>query len=133
MKRYLCAAPGCFATVDVAGRFCSAHAGLQAERDAAKARRDAGRWERGGGSAWRWVYRDPRWRRVRREQLALRPACYSCGAKATDVDHIIPHQGREEYAFNLDNLQSLCHICHMAKTRADRGRRPIPPSEKTEG
>ncbi|HRW25566.1 MAG TPA: HNH endonuclease signature motif containing protein [Spirochaetia bacterium] len=132
MKRYLCAVAGCFATVDAPGRFCAAHASLQAERDAIKAKRDAGRWERGGGAAWRWVYRDSRWRRARREQLARQPRCCRCGAPATDVDHIIPHQGREEYAFNLDNLQSMCHACHMAKTRADRGRRPIAPSEKIE-
>ena len=132
MKRYLCAAAGCFASVAAPGRFCAAHASQQAERDAAKAKRDAGRWERGGGAAYRWVYRDPRWRRVRRGQLARAPLCCACGAQATDVDHIIPHQGREEYAFNLDNLQSMCHSHHMLKTRADRGRRPIPPPEKTE-
>lgn len=133
MKRYLCSAPGCFATVDAPSRFCPAHVRLQAERDAAKALRDAGRWERGGGSAWRWVYRDARWRRVRREQLERHPVCCACGSPATDVDHIIPHRGREEYAFNLDNLQSMCHACHMAKTQADRGSRPISPFGKTEG
>jgi 5-methylcytosine-specific restriction protein A len=122
MKLYLCSSAGCYTLVDKPGTFCPAHHSQQAEKDARIKASDAKRWERGGGAEFRWIYKDSRWRRARREQLVREPACRMCGQHATDVDHIIPHKGREEYAFNADNLQSLCHGCHMRKTREDRGR-----------
>jgi 5-methylcytosine-specific restriction protein A len=123
VKRYICASSGCFLIVDKPGTFCANHQAEQRARDARKAANNAGRWERGEGAAWRWVYRDPRWRKARAAQLKREMACRLCGQPALEVDHIIPHRGREEFAFNPDNLQSLCHGCHEAKTKAQRGQR----------
>lgn len=121
-KARICAHAGCFRMVWPPLSYCSLHQAEQKARDEKKAANDAGRWERGKGAAYRWVYRDARWRMARAEQIKRQPLC-ACGQVATDVDHILPHRGREEYAFNLDNLQSMCHACHMRKTREDRGRK----------
>lgn len=49
---------------------------------------------------------------------------HSCGATATEVDHITPvFQGGEWWS--LDNLQSLCADCHKAKSRQEQ--RPLGP------
>lgn len=120
-----CRHGACFRYALPGSVYCASHQHEQkawdAEKAAKKAANDAGRWERGKGAEYRWVYRDARWRRARAEQIKRQPLC-ACGQPATDVDHILPHRGREEYAFNLDNLQSMCHACHMRKTREDRGR-----------
>jgi 5-methylcytosine-specific restriction protein A len=121
MKRFICLAPGCYNMVDEPRSFCATHKEQGFEYEAMRKASNAARWERGGGDAYRWVYKDPRWPKCRRDRLALEPLCRACGARATDVDHIIPHKGRAEYAFNQDNLQSLCHECHKAKTRQERG------------
>ena len=44
----------------------------------------------------------------------MEPWCRTCGAPATDVDHIV----RRNYGGSEDdsNLQSLCHPCHSSKT-----------------
>lgn len=136
MKRHLCASPGCFASVDTPGGYCDRHQGEKRAKDkriAERTKNDATAWRRGNSAEYRWVYRDPRWRKARAEALKREPMCRMCGQRATEADHIIPHKGRSEYAFNMDNLQALCHGCHMRKTRAERGQRPIPPSEKTDG
>jgi len=120
MKAHICSASGCFTIVAAANTYCAQHQALQRERDEKKKTNDAGRWSRGSSPTFHWVYRDPRWRKVRKAHITAHPACFMCGAPGTEVDHIIPHRGREEFAFNPDNLQTLCHACHAAKTRAAR-------------
>lgn len=45
--------------------------------------------------------------------------CVNCGAKATEVDHVVEIQdGGSE--FDLENTRSLCHDCHVVKTVARR-------------
>lgn len=66
------------------------------------------------------------WERVRAEWLRCFPNCVECQArnvltKATDVDHIHPHNGDPVLFFDRDNLQSLCHACHSRKTAAEDG------------
>lgn len=68
-------------------------------------------------AAWRWVYRDPRWKELRDLVLSEEPACRTgCGAPARVVDHIRPHRGDEQLAFDRDNCQGMCKPCHDAKT-----------------
>ena len=51
--------------------------------------------------------------------------CRMCGARATEVDHIIEltpaNITDRSISLNLSNLQSLCHDCHTKKTMEDKG------------
>ncbi len=67
--------------------------------------------ERGYGAAWR---------KIRNAYLQANPYCASCGAEATDVDHIIARaQGGSD---DPSNLQALCKRCHSSKTARFDGR-----------
>jgi 5-methylcytosine-specific restriction protein A len=63
-----------------------------------------------------------KWRKLRTSFLADNPLCIHCHTAnkvtpATDVDHIIRHQGTTDPLFwEIDNLQALCHSCHSRKT-----------------
>ena len=126
MKRYICASAGCFASVDQPRSFCQAHQAEQRERDARRRERErlhmteAFAKHKSQHPEQAKVWTSARWKVLRREQLAREPMCKMCGRLATSVDHIIPHRGDPDFAYNADNLQSLCHACHNAKTRADR-------------
>lgn len=80
----------------------------------------------------RW-YCSPRWRELRRDQLAREPECQMCRAMgrstpATIVDHREPHRGRFELFFAAGNLDSLCKPHHDAtKARFERGGRLTVP------
>lgn len=54
--------------------------------------------------------------RIRLEQLRRYPRCATCGAPATEVDHI--RQRADGGSDDFTNLQSLCHICHNKKTKS---------------
>jgi len=73
-------------------------------------------YERVRGSAAQRGY-DAKWRAVRAYFLDHNPWCQgsSCGAAATDMDHIVPKSqgGTDDWS----NLQGLCHACHSRKTR----------------
>ena len=45
--------------------------------------------------------------------------CRSCGAPATEADHIVNRAARPDLAYDLDNGQALCQPCHRAKTKAE--------------
>lgn len=67
-----------------------------------------------------------RWRRERAVYLRHNPLCIECkraGAivAATDVDHIVPHQGDDRLMWDQSNWQSLCHKHHAAKTAREDG------------
>lgn len=67
-------------------------------------------------------YRQPAWRRVRRDYLAAHPACSTrgCPAPATEVDHVVARAaGGADYAWT--NLRSTCKSCHSRKTAAVDG------------
>lgn len=59
-----------------------------------------------------------RWRKLRNEQLKRNPLCAICGDIATEVHHLKPIESEKEYnkmealAYDINNLQSLCHKCH---------------------
>ena len=61
---------------------------------------------------------------LRPTQLLREPWCRECAkhgrrTTATDVDHVVPHNGDWQLFTDRSNLQSLCHVCHSAKTRAE--------------
>jgi len=66
-----------------------------------------------------------RWRKLRAMKLAQQPLCEHCQAQgrvtpATQVDHIVEVMLRPDLAFELGNLQSICHRHHAAKSAAER-------------
>lgn len=78
-------------------------------------------------SSHAWVYKTDLWRRLRLQQLRTEPLCRYCRTMgrveaATVVDHVRPHRGERDLAFDPDNLQSLCKPCHDRHAQAkDRG------------
>lgn len=60
---------------------------------------------------------DYKWQQYRVEFLKRNPTCKVCGAKATVVDHIIPHKGNKGLFLTRFNHQPLCKPCHDRKTR----------------
>lgn len=48
--------------------------------------------------------------------LSEEPACRVCGAKATVVDHVVPHLGDLMLFTDRYNLQALCKRHHDSKT-----------------
>lgn len=67
------------------------------------------------------LYENRGWRRARKRWLEAHPLCADCGelglvVSATDVDHIVPHEGDQKKFWNRKNWQSLCHPCHSRKT-----------------
>ena len=61
---------------------------------------------------WAWPIRRAAW-------LLLHPNCAVCGAKATEVDHVVR---RADGGGDHGNLQSLCRTCHRATTTAEARR-----------
>ncbi|MFD0344020.1 AAA family ATPase [Streptomyces sp. NPDC127117] len=73
-------------------------------------------------SDWRWVYDDKRWAPLRDQVLSEEPLCRArCGRPPAVVDHIRPHRGNEQLAFDRANLQAMCKPCHDAKTAHETG------------
>lgn len=71
------------------------------------------------------------WTEYRVRFLDVNPWCYSCGAKATVVDHLTPHQGDEKLFRKLDNHIPLCKHCHDVITASfDRRHRAGNPITK---
>lgn len=63
------------------------------------------------------IYNSKRWRVLRHDHLSKEPLCRYCHAAgdivaADTVDHIKPHKGDLDLAFDPGNLQSLCKTCH---------------------
>ena len=77
------------------------------------------------GAQWRAWYGTKLWTDdLRPTQLLREQWCRECArhgirTRATDVDHIEPHNGDWEKFTDRSNLQSLCHSCHSAKTMAE--------------
>lgn len=106
-----CLHPGC--AVLVRSGYCERHRPPRVERRSEDSRR------------WRRWYSLPVWTDdLRPEQLAREPFCRECAAHglrvyATDVDHVVPHDGDWSKFIDPENLQSLCHSCHGRKTAAE--------------
>ena len=73
-----------------------------------------------------------RWRKLRRLYLKANPLCKMCtedGAltPATELDHIVKHNGDRVLFYDVDNLQGLCAIHHRGfKAKAERSGRVAP-------
>ena len=106
-----CLHPSC--TALVRSGYCERHRPPRVERRSEDSRR------------WRRWYSRPVWTDdLRPEQLAREPFCRECAAHglrvyATDVDHVVPHDGDWSKFIDPENLQSLCHSCHGRKTAAE--------------
>ncbi|WP_422028869.1 HNH endonuclease [Roseovarius sp.] len=79
-----------------------------------------------------WVYRDRRWPALR---LAAKRRdgfkCVKCGSRhRLEVDHIEPVRTKQELAFELINLQTLCGGCHTKKTRRELGFPELSPERR---
>ena len=61
----------------------------------------------------------PGWQRIRARQLAAFPWCHECGARATDVHHVISRAAGG--GDDPSNLRSLCSRCHHRLTGREWG------------
>lgn len=120
-SRRMCSQAGC--RVVVSGGKCAKH---QAKADAARAARMAAMDAARPSSGERGY--DADWRAVRRQFLAAHPMCLgygrragSCGAKATEVDHIVSVAQAPELRLRWSNLRPFCKPCHSARTAAEQG------------
>jgi 5-methylcytosine-specific restriction protein A len=103
--------------------FCEKH-----QRESEQRKKEMGR--SNNGEAERAVHRlyDRHWRRRRQRHLASNPWCEDClrvgiYTAATDVHHVIRHQGDRE-KFISSPLLSLCRDCHSRRTLGEiRGER----------
>lgn len=76
-----------------------------------------------GGSGWTW--QRTREHVLYRDSYSCRcdacPHAHPCGARATEVDHVIPIA--EGGSSELHNLQALCSPCHQLKSAREARRR----------
>lgn len=96
-----CTEPGCPELVDRPGK-CPAH-----RRDYDRELKRRHTWRNYGGD----------WPKIRAQVLAEEPLC-PCGARATDVDHVVPL--RRGGTHQRSNLQPLCKPCHASKSAKER-------------
>lgn len=67
-----------------------------------------------------------KWHQFRTQYLKEHPLCKQCliegiSTPATEVDHIVPHNGNERLMWDESNLQPLCKRCHSKKTARENG------------
>ena len=117
MRKIICKQPGCCRTIDpsTGHKYCPEH---QAQERAELERRklyfkDAqhGRWDE--------MYGSMKWKALRASKLEEQPLCEICGEKATEVHHIVPHNGNWILFMDYDNLMSICHTCHVIETQKE--------------
>jgi len=113
VKRYLCSAPGCYATVSTPRSYCLKHADQAIKKPAPRPWATAKRPND-------HLYATPRWRALRKKILEASPACVRCGStEALSVHHLDPPKGNEEAFFNPEGLAVLCKVCHDKITIAE--------------
>lgn len=114
MRKVICKATGCCRTIDADSghKYCIEHQALERKDQERKAF-----WNL--KSQWTDMYLSPKWRALRAEKLRESPQCEECGAKATEVHHIQPHEGNLELFYDSGNLQALCHECHERHTQKE--------------
>ena len=76
----------------------------------------------------KWFYNSTMWQYIRMKALKRDGfTCVYCGARATEVHHIIELNERNVHdpntSLNLNNLQSLCHDCHTKVTMVEHGKK----------
>ena len=121
MKKTLCPFPGCLAIVNTPGHYCFVHRARQAEKDRKAKEHATKRWDAHHAKIdYSWIWQSALWKRMRASHLVRNPYCVRCGEPATTVDHIEPHRGSLDLAYDVNNLQSLCARCGNIKSREDR-------------
>lgn len=107
----VCSTPLCPTLTD--GGACPAHKRERKRNQAAQ--------RRAAGDPSMDVYSTDQWRQLRRAYLKRHPTCVTCGARATEPDHVVPrvllvalgiHDPDDEQW-----LQPLCKPCHSRKTK----------------
>jgi hypothetical protein len=109
----VCADPDCPELVSRG--YCARHA------------REAEREIRQRSSEWRWVYRDRRWRALRRQVRQEQPWCdeEGCMELGHDLDHVVSLQDGGP-PFDRGNVHMLCKVHHSRKTSEEvRDRRAL--------
>jgi 5-methylcytosine-specific restriction protein A len=93
-------------------------------REEREARRKAALDQRRPSAAARGY--DRAWQRCRRLFLEKNPTCAMCGAKATEVDHVISVRERPDLRLSWSNLRAMDARCHSRRTALEQGfaRRP---------
>ena len=115
--KQICLKPNCNSASKKRGGYCSVHAGNGLSSGANNAGPHGAR--RPSAAARGYGHK---WRVLRRKFLLRNPLCVQCKERglvvaATQVDHVVPHQGDATRFWNVSNLQSLCASCHSRKTR----------------
>jgi 5-methylcytosine-specific restriction protein A len=77
---------------------------------------------------------DSAWDKESRGYRELHPWCRPCEQQgratlATQVDHIIPHNGDMTLFWDMDNWQPICRPCHDAKSAREAQQRNKHPGE----
>jgi 5-methylcytosine-specific restriction protein A len=96
-------------------KYCEEHIALEKKEYRPDPNKDKGR-----PSAAARGY-DAKWRAYREDYLRVNTTCKSCGAKATVIDHVIPHKGNKGLFWTRFNHQPLCKPCHDRKTATQDG------------
>lgn len=80
---------------------------------------------------YRLMYKMAEWRDpivgIRARRLVEEPTCRECrrmkrAVIATDVDHVIPHNGNMALFLDYENTQSLCKSHHSMKTAKENSK-----------
>ena len=92
-------------------------------------------YDRNRNKKFRKIYESTRWRKLRLQML-LRDGylCQECRRQglytvANVVDHIIELRDDMSKAYDINNLESLCHACHNAKTKTEKEKRNEGPRQ----
>jgi len=117
MRKIICKQPGCFRTIDpdTGHKYCPEH---QAQERAELERRKVF-YQNARHGLWSELYGSIEWKSLRDLKLRETPYCEICGAPATEVHHIKPHNGDLDLFMDYNNLASLCHSCHAKETQKE--------------
>ena len=119
MRKTICKATGCCRLVEPPNKYCIEHQSLER----AELERRKVFYAKGRSNDWSVLYNSPRWKVLRAQKLKENPCCEICGAEATEVHHIKPHNGDLEVFYDSDNLMSICHACHARETQKESEQR----------
>lgn len=122
MLRKECKATGCLRYSVEGSDYCIEHQNLQRRDDEERAKRK-GFYRNARHNQWQSLYASRRWKDLRAEVLKDSPYCEICGGIATDVHHVIPHNGDPGLFYDRGNLVSICQGCHAKETQKESEQR----------
>lgn len=115
MRKTICKATGCCRLVEPPNKYCIEHQALER----AELERRKNYYVNARHNVWASMYNSPKWKTLRQTKLRDNPFCEICGAEATEVHHIHPHNGDLDLFYDYDNLMSICHSCHAKETQKE--------------